>query len=509
VRSVGGYVVAPGSTLAGGGTYQWERDAPIAEAPAWLIEAASERRRAEYATEVGAGKVSLQHLALILAVLDPADYRDHDAWLELMMASHHGTAGLGSDEFIEWSTSDPPYADHSAEIRYRWDSLSVSPEGRRPITERTLYDAAIKKVGYVPHCDPAEDFEPVEVDAQIEVDGEPLRSRFRVFRPSELLSRPRPRWLVEGMIVEGELAVVYGPPKAGKTFFVLDLALSVATGTQFHGPRAVEAPGRVLYVIGEGNAELFGERIKAWCDARELPLPDDSFLTVADQPDITKPEDVADLAGIARPRLIILDTLSRTMTGDENSPADMAAYVRGCDRLRQATGAAVVVVHHEGKDASRGPMGHTKLRGALDTAIRVHPRNGSIWVEMADQRNGPGDLALNFRLEGKVLTLVGQGLRDETASDEFLDGDKIKAQVRRAAAGMAGSGKGKVVEALMADFNWSRMAARRHLDDAVPTGKSVACSVEFDGGKLWFEQSNPHHPSSPATARYERPVSIR
>jgi hypothetical protein len=56
---------------------------------------------------------------------------------------------------------------------------------------------------------------------------------------------------------------------------VLDLAMSVATGAKFHGGREVGAPGPVLYVIGEGNDELFGERVKAWCDARGLPLPDD------------------------------------------------------------------------------------------------------------------------------------------------------------------------------------------------------------------------------------------
>jgi hypothetical protein len=507
VRSAGGYVVAPGSLLDGGGEYCWERDATVAAAPDWLIEQASGPKRAEYAPDAGAGNLSPSHLSLILAKLDPADYREHDPWLAIMMASHFGTAGLGADEFNEWSISDPPYAGDTDEIRYRWDSLSIDPGNRKPITERTLFDAVIKRIGYVPNCDPSEDFEPVEVDAEIEVEIGTRRSRFRVFRPSELLSRPKPRWLVEGMIVEGELAVVYGPPKAGKTFFVLDLALSVATGTEFHGPRAIEAPGPVLYVIGEGNAELFGERIKAWCDARGLPLPDDAFLVVADQPDITKPEDVIELAGITRPRLIILDTLSRTMTGDENSPADMAAYVRGCDRLREMTRAAVVVVHHEGKDASRGPMGHTKLRGALDTAIRVHPKNGGIWVEMADQRNGSGDLALNFRLEGKVLTLVGQGVHDETAPEDFLDGEKLKAKVRRIAADMAGSGKTKVVEALIAEFDWKRMTARRHLDEAVPTGKSADCAVEFEGGKLWFEPSTPGHPSSPATAKYERRVS--
>jgi Bifunctional DNA primase/polymerase, N-terminal/AAA domain/Primase C terminal 2 (PriCT-2) len=372
VRSAGGYVVAPGSQLDGGGEYAWQIDAPVAEAPDWLVEQASGPRRAEYAPEAAAGRVSPAHLGLILAELDPGDYSEHDRWLELMMACHHASVGLGADEFIGWSTADPPFAGDADLIRYRWDSLSVAPDGRRPITERTLFDAVIKRVGYVPHCDPSEDFEPVEVDAEIVVDLGALRSRFRVFRPSELLARPKPRWLVEGMLVEGELAVVYGPPKAGKTFLVLDLALSVATGAEFHGGREVGAPGPVLYVIGEGNDELFGERVRAWCDARGLPLPDDSFLAVADRPDITKLDDVAELIGIgAKPKLIILDTLSRTMVGDENSPADMAAYVRGCDRLRAETGAAVVVAHHEGKDASRGPMGHTKLRGALDTATEI------------------------------------------------------------------------------------------------------------------------------------------
>jgi hypothetical protein len=508
VRSVGGYVVAPGSRLDDGGGYAWDRDLAVADAPDWLVELASEPKRADYAADAGAGNVSASHLALILAELDAGDYREHDRWLELMMACHHATAGLGADEFIEWSTADPPYAGDGDLIRYRWDSLSVDPDGRRPITERTLFDAVVKKVGYVPHCDPSEDFEPVEVDAEIDIEVGNLRSRFRVFRPSELLARPKPRWLVEGMLVEGELAVVYGPPKAGKTFLVLDMALSVATGTEFHGGREVGAPGPVLYVIGEGNDELFGERIRAWCDARGLPLPDDSFLAVADRPDITKPEDVAELIKAGpRPRLIILDTLSRTMVGDENSPSDMAAYVRGCDRLRAQTGAAVVVVHHEGKDASRGPMGHTKLRGALDTSIRVHAKNGTVWVEMADQRNGPGDLALNFRIDGQVLTLVGQGGHDETAPEDFLDGDDLKSRIRRIVAAMAGSGKSEVIKALMAEFTWKQMTARRQLDDAVPTGSSPDCAVQFEGGRLWFERTNPAHPSSPATARFERPVS--
>jgi hypothetical protein len=183
----------------------------------------------------------------------------------------------------------------------------------------------------------------------------------------------------------------------------------------------------------------------------------------------------------------------------------MAAYVRGCDRLREATGAAVIVVHHEGKVADRGSMGHTKLRGALDTAIRVHrgKNDASVWVEMVDQRNGPCDLSLNFRLDGQVLTLLGQA---ETAEADFRD-DDLSERVRRTVADMAGSGKTKVVEAVMAEFKSERMTARRRVDAAVPTGSSPDCAVEFEGGRLWFETPETDHPSPRATARFERPVS--
>ena len=106
-----------------------------------------------------------------------------------------------------------------------------------------------------------------------------------------------------------------------------------------------------------------------------------------------------------------------------------------------------------------------------------------------------------------MLTLIGQGGHDETAPEDFLDGDDLKARVRRIAADMAGSGKTKVVEALVEQFGWNKMTARRQLEGAVPTGDTVDCAAQFDGGRLWFERTNPRHPSSPATAMFDRPVS--
>ena len=59
------------------------------------------------------------------------------------------------------------------------------------------------------------------------------------------------------------------------------------------------------------------------------------------------------------------------MSGDENSQKDMSAFVQGCDRLRERTKAAVLVIHHEGKDPGKGARGSNVLRGAWDTGIRV------------------------------------------------------------------------------------------------------------------------------------------
>jgi RecA-family ATPase len=49
--------------------------------------------------------------------------------------------------------------------------------------------------------------------------------------------------------------------------------------------------------------------------------------------------------------------------GNENAPDDMGALVRNIDRLRAETGAAVLLVHHTGKDTSRGARGHSLARG--------------------------------------------------------------------------------------------------------------------------------------------------
>ncbi len=70
--------------------------------------------------------------------MDAEEYRDQKKWQDLMMACHHVTGGIGVEEFVAWSTSDPAYADHGERIRRRWNSLDDKPGA---ITVKTLIAA--------------------------------------------------------------------------------------------------------------------------------------------------------------------------------------------------------------------------------------------------------------------------------------------------------------------------------------------------------------------------------
>lgn len=103
------------------------------------------------------GEHTPEQLATMLSGLKPEDYRDQSKWLDLMMACHHATAGDGGEEFAEWSTQDPEYADHRNIVLRRWDSLHA--EGTGKITYKTLYKAlhAKKKDSLIPPATSAEE----------------------------------------------------------------------------------------------------------------------------------------------------------------------------------------------------------------------------------------------------------------------------------------------------------------------------------------------------------------
>ena len=203
--------------------------------------------------------------------------------------------------------------------------------------------------------------------------------RFEFVSVGSLVARVKQiDWLVEGYVESDSLALIYGEPGHGKSFLAIDVACSVATGTEWHG-HAVKR-GAVFYIAGEGHNGL-ARRFQAWSEARGVSLADAPLFVSTRSAALTESASARTVSTTVRelaastgetPGLIVVDTLARNFGGgDENSTADMGVFVAHLDELRRLWKATVVVVHHAGKDARRRSRGSTALPGAMDAEYEV------------------------------------------------------------------------------------------------------------------------------------------
>jgi hypothetical protein len=154
------------------------------------------------------------------------------------------------------------------------------------------------------------------------------------------------------------------------------------------------------------------QRIEAF--RRHYDPPDDlPFLLIAVPVNLLDPAadlealiDAIKAAVATRPDLelllIVIDTLSRALAGgNENAPDDMGAFIGNIDRLRQETAAHVAIVHHAGKDPTRGARGHSLLRAAVDTEVEVvkSELDGSTSATVTKQRDEETGSCFAFRLQ--------------------------------------------------------------------------------------------------------------
>ena len=123
------------------------------------------------------------------------------------------------------------------------------------------------------------------------------------------------------------------------------------------------------------------------------------------QKDLRRFADVGDLAA-ATPygSVVIVDTLNRAApTSDENSSKEMGEILESCKRLQALIGGLVVLIHHTGKDTSRGARGHSSFFAALDGAIEVERTATQRSWSVAKAKDGQDGKNLPFEL--KVHTL--------------------------------------------------------------------------------------------------------
>ncbi|EFH6854254.1 AAA family ATPase [Escherichia coli] len=195
-------------------------------------------------------------------------------------------------------------------------------------------------------------------------------------------------YVIKGLIPAESLCSTYGASGSYKSFLAISWSCHVATGMAWGGRRV--SKGAVIYIAGEGSMGV-KRRVKAWEITHDKVVTDLCIINAPvfpASPDYV--EQVIRTAGLVKSRtgenvrLIVIDTLARCFGGnDENDSRDMGAFIQGCDAIKQATGATVLVVHHSGKDETKGARGSSAFRAALDAEYRISRENSDVTALVA------------------------------------------------------------------------------------------------------------------------------
>ena len=189
----------------------------------------------------------------------------------------------------------------------------------------------------------------------------------------EVLKCPPLRWRVKGLIPARGIGQIYGASTAGKSFLSLDLAVHVARGATWYNHKTKSAPVTIFSLEGQEGTR---NRLAAYIAYHGEELPPNLSIGTAPTT-LYKSEDLeAIAASLPDGCLCIVDTQACASVGlDENRTDDMTLLIEGCKQLAARKDCFVLLIHHAGKDLTRGARGSSTQLPSWDCCIEA-TRNG-------------------------------------------------------------------------------------------------------------------------------------
>jgi hypothetical protein len=224
--------------------------------------------------------------------------------------------------------------------------------------------------------------EPDDYGTTDAIPGNGAAKRFKIEMLDDITLTDDPVELIQGLLPMGPaLGVVFGPPKALKSFLVTNAGLHIAAGREYYG-RAVQG-GAVAYVTCEGTTGVKRRCVAArqamGIEGRNVP-----FFAVYTMPNLGAgsgdraalqhgiSETLAERKVTAPLRLIVIDTMRRAMPGkSENEQKDVSIVLDNCETLAAHFGCLVLLVHHSPRSTNDRGSGSNAVDAAADVMWSV------------------------------------------------------------------------------------------------------------------------------------------
>lgn len=438
-RGQAGYVLVPPSRVVDqekgiDGTYSKISDAPMAEAPEWIVQRACAHREKHAATVKDLDLPgNIERARSMLRSREPAyekqgaDARTYEA------ACACRDLGLSAT-----ATFDLMLAEYRCEPRdARFESFL-----HRKI--ENAYQYGQNEPGAWAVAPLAETFGASPALANDAPSSETART---VVLRSEAIQDQRqpPQMLIEGWLPAAGTVGLHASFGSYKSFIATDAAMSVASGRPAFGHYAVLRSGPVICMAGEGLSGFETLRRPAWRIARNIAadtkLP---IFTVDGVPQVRSAADVKrylDAISLLneRPVLIVIDPVARSMAGlNENDARDAGLYLEMVEGMAKLFACCVLSIMHEGKDESRGARGSSAFAAGLDNVWRQEADTEATTVKLTPVKLKDDAGIESICLKGRQIHVPRAGksslVFDWMPADEFKGRGKIlaRAEIGRA-----------------------------------------------------------------------------
>lgn len=155
---------------------------------------------------------------------------------------------------------------------------------------------------------------------------------------------PKVRFLVDGLIPRGEIGLIAGKRKHGKSTACLQLALALSEGHAEWLGQAIPLDARgvsTVFISGEDSEASNGDKIQRMTSGRK---PENIVVMPQDQR--RGLQEILDEIWDWPVGLLIIDPAIKYVVGSENSSEDVDRFFSLVERFAEHTGATVLVVHH-------------------------------------------------------------------------------------------------------------------------------------------------------------------
>ena len=234
-----------------------------------------------------------------------------------------------------------------------------------------------------------------------------------------------PSFLINGWLETDSHGILYAESQSFKSFITIHMAHCIATGKAFCGQDVIKS-GPVVFVIGEGRGGYY-RRLKATLDRHGET--DDIYLIEA-QPNISQNEQLQIVLNTVKelaPVLIVFDTFSALAIGsDENSNSDIAEVMARVRDTGRKVGTSTMLVHHTGKDASKGSRGASAFSANADFIYKLVRQKDTLFTTLSADKMKDAEPPKSLTIELEVVDVGVPDHQGEALTSLAVCGYEVK-----------------------------------------------------------------------------------